>query len=137
MEIKVRIVVDEDQAFLHIHSFQQEGYAMHQIHVLACDHEIHNGPDEVMITYQLSDKEQVTVPGFANLYRAKGQTLRKQMENFGLTEHEALQYEQALQYGGYLILAKSDPSPDYYDSDFEFENFAGNGSNRFNPVQEG
>ncbi|MNH94791.1 Heat induced stress protein YflT [compost metagenome] len=133
MEVQVKIVSDEDQAYVHIHSFQQEGFTMHQIHVLANQDNTSTNREEIMVTYQVSPQEQVTVPVFNNLYQAQGEPLLLQMESLGLTRSEALQYEQALQYGGYLIIAMPDET-DTYPLDIEYEKEIERGSFRYTPT---
>jgi hypothetical protein len=43
---------------------------------------------------------------YQELLRTQGERLLAEMEALGLHEHEAEEYEQALEFGGYLIVAK-------------------------------
>jgi uncharacterized membrane protein len=106
MENRVMIVNNEEQALKQVQALHQEAYPLHQIYILSSDKE---KSDELSIqsgTGHIFTGNEGLSSALKNLLYAQEERLLAEMEALGMTEQEALQYEQALEFGGFLIVAK-------------------------------
>jgi hypothetical protein len=108
------IVNDEEQALRHINSLQQEGFPLSQMYILAADEQMVNDLVEITGTQQATLADEGMSSALTKLIRSQGQRLLYEMEALGMTQHEAEQYEQALEFGGILIVAKPRPESQAY-----------------------
>ncbi|MBP1988980.1 general stress protein [Paenibacillus eucommiae] len=106
MDYKVDIVNDEEQALRHILTLQKESYPLSQIYVLTMDAQKAEELAEISGTQRAAAADEGLSDSLANLYLSQGERLLEEMEAIGLSEYEAQQYEQALEFGGYMIVAK-------------------------------
>jgi hypothetical protein len=114
MECRMMIVNDEEQALRHINSLQQEGFPLSQMYILAADEQMVNDLVEITGTQQATLADEGMSSALTKLIRSQGQRLLYEMEALGMTQHEAEQYEQALEFGGILIVAKPRPESQAY-----------------------
>jgi hypothetical protein len=114
MECRMMIVNDEEQALRHINSLQQEGFPLTQMFILASDEHMVDELVEITGTQHATLADEGMTSALTKLIRSQGQRLLDEMEALGLTQHEAEQYEQALEFGGILIVAKPRPESQAY-----------------------
>jgi hypothetical protein len=105
MECRV-IVNNEEQALRHIHSLKQEGYPLYQIYILGTEEQLVDDLIEISGAQHATVADEGMTAALKKLMRTQGERLLAEMEALGLHQQEAEQYEQALAFGGYLIVAK-------------------------------
>jgi hypothetical protein len=114
MECKMMIVNDEEQALRHINSLQHEGFPLSQMYILASDEHLVDELVEITGTQHATLADEGMTSALTKLICSQGQRLLDEMEALGMTQHEAEQYEQALEFGGILIVAKRRPESQAY-----------------------
>ncbi|MNH94792.1 General stress protein 17M [compost metagenome] len=106
LELKVSLVADEVQAIREIEALRMEGYTLDEIYVLAYDPKKTNELTHVTDANQVTLSDEGVTTALANLFRSKEGRLRSRMEALGLPKEEAKRYEEALDEGGFLIIAR-------------------------------
>ncbi|NHN29748.1 general stress protein [Paenibacillus agricola] len=113
MNNKVRLVTHEEQAISEIRAFQQEGYTLEEIYVIAHDNDTTEGFSKLMSTKTVGIYEEGITNAFANLFRSRGDQLRVKLQSLGLSKDEADFYEKELDKGKIMVMAWID------DNDFD------------------
>jgi hypothetical protein len=106
MDCRVMIVNDEEQALRQISSLGREDYPLTQMYILASNEQLVDKLVKISGTQHATIADEGLPSALSKLLRTQGQRLLAEMEALGLSEQEAVQYEQALEFGGYLIVAK-------------------------------
>lgn len=117
LELKVALVVDEVQAIRQIDTFRLEGYALDEIYVLTYDQRMTSEITDMTDANRVSLSEEGVSSAIANLFRSKEGRLRARMEALGLSKMEAKRYEEDLDEGGYLIIARPKSLDDIHHRD--------------------
>ncbi|SEB66875.1 general stress protein [Paenibacillus sp. GP183] len=114
MESRMMLVNDQEQALRHIYSLQHEGFPLSQMYILASDEQLVDELVEITGAQHPALADEGMTSALTKLLRSQGQRLLDEMEALGMTQHEAEQYEQALEFGGILIVAKPRPESQVY-----------------------
>jgi hypothetical protein len=114
MESRMMIVNDQEQALRHINNLLQEGFPLSQMYILASDEKLVDELVEITGAQHPALADEGMTSALTKLLRSQGQRLLDEMEALGMTQQEAEQYEQALEFGGILIVAKPRPESQAY-----------------------
>lgn len=123
METRVMIVNNKEQALRQVQALHQVDYPLHRIYILSADQEDCRELTAISGTGEILTGTEGLSYELNKLLRSSGDRLMAEMEALGLTEQEARQYEQALEFGGYLIVAKPKQELPSYLMDHEWTAF--------------
>ncbi|CAM4450018.1 general stress protein [Paenibacillus tarimensis] len=100
-------VVDTQMAAMHaVRELNLRGYGQDDIYVLAHDSDRTEALNKAADTNEIDRSEEGVFNAMANLFRSRGDELRSKLESVGLNEQEAERYEQELDRGKVLVIAK-------------------------------
>jgi len=106
MAMQVRVVENGVQLKQELQNLQELGFAPDNIYVLTHDDQRTHHLAEKTDANEIGFSEAGMLNSIANLFRSKGEELRSKMESMGLSEREAELYEQQLDRGRVLIIAR-------------------------------
>lgn len=105
-DLEVLVVRDGMEAVETVQQLQRSGYAKSQIYVLAHDKvQTHALVDTAEVNH-IDVREQGMLEALANLFRSRGAELRSALQSVGLTREQADRYEEELDKGNILVLAR-------------------------------
>ncbi|GGG09063.1 general stress protein [Paenibacillus abyssi] len=100
-------VLDTGMAAINaVRDLNQRGYSQDDIYVLAHDDDHTDSLADATNANTIGMSEEGVFTSMANLFRSRGDELRAKLESIGLSEQEADQYEQELDKGKVLVIAK-------------------------------
>lgn len=102
----VKVVENGVQAKQEMEQLIRQGYNRSEIYILAHDK---NRTDDLTDALDIKDigvSEQGMLDSVANVFRTRGDELRSKLESLGLTEGEAERYEEELDLGKVVVVAK-------------------------------
>jgi len=100
-------VVDTQMAAMHaVRELNLRGYGQDDIYVLAHDGDQTDQLNEAADTNNIGISEEGVFNLMANLFRSRGDELRAKLEAIGFSEEEAGMYEEQLDRGRVLVIAK-------------------------------
>jgi hypothetical protein len=103
----VRVVENGVEARAEIDKFITTGFLKEEIYVLAHDRDRSENLTDAFDINQIGVAEQGLFDTFANVFRSRGDELRAKLESLGLTSAEAEEYEEELDQGKVLVVAKT------------------------------
>ncbi|MCF3945015.1 general stress protein [Oceanobacillus alkalisoli] len=83
-----------------------QGYTKDEIYVVAHEPDQTDKLSENLHVNQVGMEEEGVLDKIANVFRSRGDELRNQFENLGLSAAEADRYEAELDKGHFVIIAK-------------------------------
>lgn|SRR5690606_13049594 len=83
-----------------------QGYTKDEIYVVAHEEDRTEQLSDNLHVNEVGMKEEGVFDKIANVFRSRGDELRSQFENLGLSEAEADRYEEELDKGYIVIVAK-------------------------------
>ena len=102
----VKIVENGLEARKEIDQFIIQGYTKDEIYLLAHDHNRSEHLTDKLDVNEVGVGEQGIFDAVANVFRSRGDELRSKMEALGLSTLEAEQYEEELDHGRLVVIAK-------------------------------
>ncbi|RDW15374.1 general stress protein [Oceanobacillus chungangensis] len=102
----VHVVENGVQAKEKIDQLMALGYTKEEIYVLAHEKDRTEDLSDGLDVNEVGLKEEGVFDKVANVFRKRGDELRSQFENLGLTQAEAEKYEEELDKGRVVIVAK-------------------------------
>lgn len=103
----VTVVENGVQAKEKIDQLTIEGFTKDNIYILAHEDKRTEHLTDKLDVNEVGVKEEGIFEKIANVFRSQGDALRSQFENLGLTEAEANQYEEELDKGRLVVIAKN------------------------------
>lgn len=103
-----KVVENGTLAVKEIQHLSTSGYLADHIYVLAHDSDRTDKIAEITDAKEIGIKEEGVFDSLANLFRSRGDELRAKIVSLGFTEEEAAFYEQQLDQGKVLVVAKKD-----------------------------
>ncbi|MHA0857879.1 general stress protein [Paenibacillus sp. CMAA1364] len=101
-----KVVENGVLAVQEVKQLQNLGYQYDNIFVLAHDEDRTERIVETADANEIGMKEEGMMETLANLFRSRGDELRAKITSFGFTDSEADFYEQELDLGKVLVIAK-------------------------------
>ncbi|WP_156856191.1 general stress protein [Oceanobacillus sp. AG] len=102
----VYVVENSVKAKEKIDQLMLQGYTKDEIYVIAHEPDLTDKLSENLHVNQVGMEEEGILDKIANVFRSRGDELRNQFENLGLTEAEADRYEAELDKGHLIVVAK-------------------------------
>ncbi|GGN50970.1 MULTISPECIES: general stress protein [Oceanobacillus] len=102
----VYVVENSVKAKEKIDQLMLQGYTKDEIYVIAHEPDLTDKLSENLHVNQVGMEEEGILDKIANVFRSRGDELRNQFENLGLTEAEADRYEAELDKGYLIVVAK-------------------------------
>lgn len=105
----VKVVQNGLQAVETVGELRATGYLTEQIFVLAHNQDQTERIAETANADEIGIKEEGVFDAIANLFRSRGDELRAKIVSLGFTEMEAAYYEEELDHGKVLVIARQLP----------------------------
>ncbi|RLL44836.1 general stress protein [Oceanobacillus piezotolerans] len=102
----VHVVENGVKAKEKIDQLMVQGYTKDDIYVIAHEKERTEDLTDGLNVNEVGLKEEGVFDKIANVFRKRGDELRSQFENLGLSETEANHYEEELDKGRVVVIAK-------------------------------
>jgi len=106
MKPSVHVVESGVGALSAVRELNVRGFNQDDIFVLAHEEDREDSLSEWTNANKIGVTEEGVFNALANLFRSRGDELRAKLESVGLTEREAEHYEQELDRGKVLVIAK-------------------------------
>jgi hypothetical protein len=102
---KVHVVENGVQAKEVIDRLQGEGFLREEVYIFAHDKDTSKDLTDATHSGKVGIKEQGVFDSMGNVFKKRGDELRSKMQNLGLTETEAKQYEEDLDKFKVVVIA--------------------------------
>jgi hypothetical protein len=102
----VKVVENGVQAKKEIEQLMMQGFTKDDIYLLAHNKERTEDLTESLGLTGIGVEEQGVFGSLANVFRSRGDELRSKLESLGLAGAEAERYEEELDHGKVLVVAK-------------------------------
>ncbi len=106
MKPSIQVVESGMDAMSAVRELNRRGYGKDEIYVLAHDKDQTDRLTENSDANSIGMQEEGVFDSMANMFRSRGDALRSKLESVGLTEMEAERYEEVLDQGKILVIAK-------------------------------
>ncbi|MEK4800642.1 general stress protein [Oceanobacillus sp. FSL K6-0118] len=104
---QVKLVENDVQAKEAIEQFLNQGFTRDEVYLLAHSKDRSENLTNAMNTNDIGVAEQGIVNSIANVFRSRGDELRSKMESLGLSNLEAQRFEEELDRGRIVVIAKA------------------------------
>ncbi|MGU3473373.1 general stress protein [Paenibacillus sp. D51F] len=106
MKPSIQVVESGMDAMSAVRELNRRGYGKDEIYVLAHDKDQTDRLAENSDANSIGMQEEGVFDSMANMFRSRGDALRSKLESVGLTDMEAERYEEVLDQGKILVIAK-------------------------------
>ncbi|MCM3749102.1 general stress protein [Paenibacillus pasadenensis] len=107
MKPSIQVVENGTDAMSAVRELNRRGYNRDEIYVLAHDRDQTDRLVENSDANKIGMSEEGMFDSMANMFRSRGDALRSKLESVGLTDLEAERYEEVLDQGKILIIART------------------------------
>jgi hypothetical protein len=103
----IKVVDNDIQAKATIEQFLSQGFTKDEVYLLVHNKDYSKNLTIETDTNDIGVSEQGITDSIANVFRSRGDELRSKMESLGLSNLEAQQFEEELDRGRILVIAKA------------------------------
>ncbi|SDS26308.1 Heat induced stress protein YflT [Paenibacillaceae bacterium GAS479] len=107
MKPSIQVLENGTDAMSAVRELSRRGYNKDEIFVLAHDKDQTDRLAENSEANKIGMSEEGMFDSMANMFRSRGDELRSKLESVGLTDLEAERYEEVLDQGKILVIAKT------------------------------
>jgi hypothetical protein len=107
---QVKVVENDVEAKKAVEQLLYQGFTKNEVFLLAHDKSRSVDLTEATETNEILVTDHGVFESLANLFRSRGDELRSSMESLGLSYYEAIQFEEELDQGRIVVVAKNEVS---------------------------